>query len=100
MPADIGGLAPGQQRYTQLLNDDGGIIDDLMVTRPAAGDAGKLLLVVNASRKEIDYAHIAALLPRSVRLEPARDRALLALQGPAAAVSWASCRPMRHGSRS
>ena len=45
----------------QLLNDDGGIIDDLMVTRPAsAADDGRLLLVVNASRKEVDYAHIAA----------------------------------------
>src|SRR5262245_47632717 len=47
VPADILGLAPGQQRYTQLLNADGGIIDDLMVTRPASGeDDGRLLLVV------------------------------------------------------
>ena len=56
MPADIAKLQPGQQRYSQLLNDDGGIIDDLMVTRPvAAEDDGRLLLVVNAARKDVDY---------------------------------------------
>jgi aminomethyltransferase len=85
LPADILNLAPGQQRYSQLLNDDGGIIDDLMVTRPAsAASDGRLLLVVNASRKEVDYAHLQQRLPVSVRLEPAPERALLALQGPGA----------------
>src|SRR3982074_3741896 len=53
VPADIRDLGPGQQRYTQLLNDDGGIIDDLMVTRSLnAPEDGWLHLVVNASRKE------------------------------------------------
>src|SRR6476661_1682258 len=52
LAADILNLAPGQQRYSQLLNEDGGIIDDLMVTRPASA-TGRLLLVVNASRKEV-----------------------------------------------
>ena len=85
VPADILNLKPGQQRYTQLLNDDGGIIDDLMVTRSASPeDEGSLMLVVNASRKEVDYAHIAAHLPDDVRLEPMPERALLALQGPTA----------------
>ena len=85
VPADILNLGPGQQRYTQLLNDEGGIIDDLMVTRSAsADDDGSLMLVVNASRKEVDYAHIAERLPDDVRLQPAPERALLALQGPAA----------------
>jgi glycine cleavage system T protein (aminomethyltransferase) len=85
VPADILRLGPGRQRYTQLLNDDGGIIDDLMVTRLASPDHdGKLFLVVNASRKELDYGHIAARLPVAVRLQPAPERALLALQGPAA----------------
>jgi glycine cleavage system T protein (aminomethyltransferase) len=85
VPADIVGLGPGRQRYTQLLNDDGGIIDDLMVTRPASrADDGRLFLVVNASRKEVDYAHIAGCLPAAVRLQPAPERALLAVQGPAA----------------
>ena len=85
VPADILNLAPGQQRYTQLLNDDGGIIDDLMVTRPASAAAdGRLLLVVNASRKEVDYAQLAERLTAGVRLEPTPERALIALQGPAA----------------
>ncbi len=85
VPADIANLKPGQQRYSQLLNDEGGIIDDLMVTRShAADDDGSLMLVVNASRKEVDYAHIAARLPDDVRLEPMPERALLALQGPSA----------------
>ena len=47
---------------------------------------GKLLLVVNASRKEVDYEYISGRLPASVRLEPQPDRALLALQGPEAAA--------------
>src|SRR5262245_45101874 len=59
VPADILGLHPGQQRYTQLLNQEGGIIDDLMVTRPLEPDEdGRLYLVLNASRKEVDYAHL------------------------------------------
>ncbi|HXE88035.1 MAG TPA: glycine cleavage system aminomethyltransferase GcvT [Hyphomicrobiaceae bacterium] len=86
VPADILGLHPGQQRYTQLLNVDGGIIDDLMVTRSAAAeDDGSLMLVANAARKVVDFAHISEQLPDEVRLEPAPERALLALQGPRAA---------------
>jgi len=51
VPADLHDLAPGQQRYSQLLNEEGGIIDDLMLTRPAAAaEEGRLFLVVNASR--------------------------------------------------
>jgi aminomethyltransferase len=85
VPADIANLEPGKQRYTQLLNEAGGIIDDLMVTRStSADDDGSLMLVVNASRKEVDYAHIGARLPDDVRLQPAPERALLALQGPVA----------------
>ena len=84
-PADILNLKPGQQRYTQLLDDNGGILDDLMVTRPAnLLQDGELLLVVNASTKEAHYAHIAARLPAGVDLRPFEDRALLALQGPEA----------------
>jgi aminomethyltransferase len=85
VPSDILNLKPGQQRYTQLLNDAGGIIDDLMVTRSASEkDDGRLFLVVNASRKEVDYAHISSRLPSGVILLPAPERALIALQGPAA----------------
>jgi aminomethyltransferase len=83
VPADILSLAPGQQRYTQLLDAGGGIIDDLMVTRSAAAeDDGSLMLVANAARKAVDFAHMAERLPGEVRLQPAPERALLALQGP------------------
>ncbi|MCB1481557.1 MAG: glycine cleavage system aminomethyltransferase GcvT [Rhodobiaceae bacterium] len=86
IPAEILGLEHGQQRYSQLLNADGGILDDLMVTRPAsAADDGRLLLVVNAACKEADYAHIAAKLPSGVSLHRLDDRALIAIQGPKAA---------------
>jgi aminomethyltransferase len=86
VPADILNLGPGRLRYTQLLDDTGGILDDLMVTRSAdAGEDGALMLVVNAARKDADYAHIAARLPPSVRLLRADHRALIALQGPRAA---------------
>ena len=85
VPCDVAGLQPGQQRYTQLLADDGGILDDLMVSRPAdpARD-GTLLLVVNAGTKDADYAHMEARLPSNVALRRHDDHALLALQGPAA----------------
>jgi aminomethyltransferase len=86
VPADILGLGPGRQRYTQLLNETGGIIDDLMVTRSSdPAEDGVLMLVVNAARKEDDYAHLTAHLPANVRLLRADHRALVALQGPLAA---------------
>jgi aminomethyltransferase len=86
VPADIAGLGFGQQRYTQLLNEEGGILDDLMVARPARSEGGgELMLVVNASTKEADYRHIAARLPEDVELRREEDRALIALQGPEAA---------------
>ena len=90
VPGDIMGLKPGRQRYTLLTRDDGGIIDDLMVANP--GD-GSLFLVVNASRKDVDFAHIAAGLPPSHALVPLPDRALIALQGPAAVAVLARLAP-------
>ena len=110
VPADILNLAPGRQRYTQLLNQDGGILDDLMVARSSDPDhAGWLYLVVNAACKDADYAHISANLPSGVELLPSDDFALLALQGPAAAgvlagfdsgvrdMPFMSARPMDFG---
>jgi aminomethyltransferase len=86
VPCDVLNLGPGRQRYTQLLAEDGGILDDLMVTRPAApAEAGVVYLVVNASTKEQDFSWIAARLSPGVRLERSDDRALLAIQGPKAA---------------
>ena len=85
IPADIVNLKPGQQRYSQLLDENGGILDDLMVTRPTTDEEkGYIYLVVNASMKEADYAHIQARLPQGVTLVRGDDRALLALQGPSA----------------
>jgi aminomethyltransferase len=88
VPADILNLGHGRQRYTQLLNADGGILDDLMVTRSADPDEdGVLMLIVNASRKHDDYAHIEAHLPAGVKLMRADHRGLIALQGPKAAAA-------------
>src|SRR5262245_41657576 len=85
VPGDIVGLAPGRQRYTQLLDDNGGILDDLMVTRSAdPAEDGVLFLVVNAATKEADFAHLAARLPAGIRLLRADHRALIAVQGPMA----------------
>jgi aminomethyltransferase len=91
-PADVLNLAPGRQRYTQLLNESGGIVDDLMVSRPPGAD-GALRLVVNASRKEIDFALIRERLPAGVRLTPLPEASLIALQGPLAAATLARLAP-------
>ena len=82
VPGDIAGLKVGRQRYTLLTNEAGGIIDDLMVARL---DEDRLFLVVNASRKDVDFTHLAANLPDHLALTRWEDRALLALQGPEAA---------------
>ena len=94
VPSDVAVLKPGRQRYTVLLNAEGGIVDDLMVARPQGPEnEGRLFLVVNASRKAVDYALIAANLPDNVRLEVIEDRALIALQGPMAAEVMAAHAP-------
>jgi aminomethyltransferase len=80
VPADIVGLPPGRQRYGVFTNDEGGILDDLMVSN--CGDS--LAIVVNASRKDADEAHLREHLPASCVLQRRDDLALLALQGPAA----------------
>ena len=86
VPSNMKELKPGKQRYTVLLNDNGCIIDDLMVSRPlAAEDDGRLMLVVNAACKDNDYKIIATALPENVKLEIIEDRALIAIQGPKAA---------------
>jgi aminomethyltransferase len=98
IPADILNLKPNQQRYSQLLADDGGILDDLMVTRVGApGHEGWLYVVVNASMKDQDYAHIQARLPKGVTLNPKDGLALMALQGPSAAAVLAEKAPAAAG---
>jgi aminomethyltransferase len=80
VPADILDLATGRQRYAMFTTESGGIIDDLMV----ANRGDHLALVVNASRKDIDETHLRSRLSQVCDVERIDDRALLALQGPAA----------------
>lgn len=89
IPGDLQSLAPGRLRYTLLLGERGGILDDLIATRTDDG----LTLVVNAARKEADLAHLTARLDPGVAIEPRFERALLALQGPAAAAVLARFAP-------
>ena len=85
VPADILNLKPGQQRYSQLLGEDGGILDDLMISRFVDPKRpGWAYVVVNAGCKDADYAHIRAHLPAGVTLTIVDDYALIALQGPEA----------------
>jgi aminomethyltransferase len=88
-PGDIKGLGAMRQRYTLFTNDKGGILDDLMVTN--AGD--HLFVVVNASCKEADTAHLKRQIGGRIRIETLADRALLALQGPAAIEVMARLAP-------
>ena len=85
VPQDVVGIAPGRQRYAQFTNDDGGILDDLMV----ANFGEYLFLVVNAACKNADEAHLRERLSDVCSIEPLGDRALLALQGPKAEAALA-----------
>jgi aminomethyltransferase len=80
VPVDIVDLSLNSQRYAMFTNENGGILDDLMVSRQ--GD--HLMLVVNAACKHQDLAHLQARLAGRCKVEELADRALLALQGPAA----------------
>lgn len=98
VPGDVLGLGLSRIRYTQLTTPEGGIIDDLMISRSnSPDDDGALGLVVNASRKHKDYEWIEAHLPSNVKLIRADDRALIALQGPKAATVLAHHAPKASG---
>ena len=88
VPADLAALDDGQQRYTVFTNDQGGILDDLMVAK----DGAALRLVVNAAPKDRDVEHLRRHLGDGAvrRLD---DRALLALQGPLAAQALETLAP-------
>jgi len=77
---DVLGLGAGRQRYALFTNDDGGVLDDLMIAN--LGD--RFFLVVNASRKDADEAHLRDRLSAICAIDRLDDRALLALQGPQA----------------
>ncbi len=89
IPGDIKILKPGRMRYSLLLTDDGGIIDDLMVTRTARG----LFLVVNGAVKQTDILHLRDRLPKEIWLDYQAEAALLALQGPKAVDALARLAP-------
>ncbi|HEX8645226.1 MAG TPA: glycine cleavage system aminomethyltransferase GcvT [Allosphingosinicella sp.] len=89
LPADLAILKDGRLRYSLLLTDDGGIVDDLMVTR--RGD--HFYMVVNGATKHGDIEHMEARLPRTVVLDHMKEQALLALQGPKAVEALSRLAP-------
>lgn len=84
-PGNLSALAAGKIRYTLLLAQDGGILDDLMVTNTGHN----LYLVVNGATKHDDIAYMRDRLPDHVTLNHLEDAALLALQGPKASAALA-----------
>ncbi|MDD5320851.1 MAG: glycine cleavage system aminomethyltransferase GcvT [Methylococcales bacterium] len=81
-PGNITGLKPGEQKYTVLTNNDGGIIDDIIITRIDSG----LMIIVNAACKDKDFAYLKNHLSGRCTFKELPDHALLVLQGPAAAT--------------
>jgi aminomethyltransferase len=95
VPCDVDALAAQRQRYTQLLNQQGGIIDDLMILRTGvdSDDPNTLTIVANAGRKTIVFSHLSDHLPDGVHLRVYENRGLLALQGPEAETVLCSVSP-------
>jgi aminomethyltransferase len=89
MPIDDAGLKEGRQRYGLFTNPDGGIEDDLMF----ANRGDHIFVVVNAACKEADIARMKAALEPDITVDVIEDRALLALQGPAAEAVLAGLNP-------
>ena len=85
VPGDMMGLMPGRMRYSLLLGEDGGILDDLMVTNTGH----HLYMVVNGAVKWDDIGYLREHLPDEITLHHDEDSALLALQGPEAAAALA-----------
>jgi aminomethyltransferase len=90
MPADIRNFAFEKAQYSLLLAENGGILDDLMLTRQAEG---QVYMVVNGATKYDDIAHFREHLPDEITLNHMDDHALLALQGPEAVTALARVVP-------
>lgn len=90
VPGDYEILKAGKQKYSLLLNAEGGIMDDLMAGKP---DHDGLYVVVNAGNKDADFAFLNANLAGDAKLVVLNDRALLAIQGPEAAEVMAKHEP-------
>jgi aminomethyltransferase len=89
LPADVKGLPEKRARYSLLLNEAGGILDDLMLTRQPDG----IYMVVNGATKYDDIGHMREHLPDEITLNHLEDSALLALQGPKAVDALARIQP-------
>jgi len=89
LPADLKILKEAKPKYSLLLTEEGGIVDDLMVTRRGA----HFYMVVNGATKHDDIDHLAAKLPRTVVVDHMKEQALLALQGPRAVDALARLTP-------
>jgi len=87
MPVDVIDLPVGKQRYGLLLNDDGGIIDDLMFVNRDYANGGDIFVIVNGACKVNDIAHIQAKIGTRCQVIPMPEMALLALQGPQAVTA-------------
>ena len=90
MPVDVIDLPVGKQRYGLLLNDAGGIIDDLMFFRVAQDE---IFVIVNGACKVGDIAHIQARIGQRCEVIPMPDHGLLALQGPQAVTALSRLAP-------
>jgi len=87
MPVDVIDLPVGKQRYGLLLNEDGGIIDDLMFVNRDYANGGDIFVIVNGACKVNDIAHIQAKIGTRCQVIPMPEMALLALQGPQAVTA-------------
>ncbi len=93
IPVDVIDLPAGKQRYGLLLNEDGGIIDDLMFFNRDFANGGDIFIIVNGACKVGDIAHIAQKIGTRCEVIPMPEMALLALQGPQAVTALARLAP-------
>ncbi|MGE5475414.1 MAG: glycine cleavage system aminomethyltransferase GcvT [Bacteroidales bacterium] len=93
VPGDVIGLGEGKTRYSVFTDTNGGILDDLMISKLSPT---KLFLVVNAACKHADFKHMKDWLA-GCEVRMLEDRALLALQGPKAAAAFAAVAPASVG---
>ncbi|HKY80758.1 MAG TPA: glycine cleavage system aminomethyltransferase GcvT [Sphingobium sp.] len=95
LPSDVQGLEPFRQRYSMLLDEEGGILDDLMISRLGGGafDGADIYMVVNGATKYDDMGWMIEHLPDEVVMNHMDEQALLALQGPEAGAVLATLIP-------
>ena len=89
MPVDVIDLPVGKQRYGLLLNDAGGIMDDLMFFNTGSS----IFIIVNGACKAVDIAHIQQKIGMQCKVTPMPEMALLALQGPQAVTAFSRLAP-------